>query len=464
MLIRDVTFGVPLAEIFSAVDERPHSFLLESGLPLGASGRYSFLGFEPRAIFRVRGGCATFERDGQLETLADDPLIALRRVLLRRDRPRPPSDWPFTGGAVGWFAYEFGARFERIESTRPDDLAIPEVEFGFYDVVLASDRVSARTVVIANPENPAESAALADRFEETIRRSLADAGHRPSSPRQPASSSPRSNFQRGNYLTAIERIREYIAAGDVYQANLSQRFETPLDGATSREVYRRLREESPAPFACCLQFGSVGVAGCSPERFLRLRGNRAETRPIKGTRRRGRDVAEDAALARELQASEKDQAELLMIVDLERNDLGRLCVPGSIVVEERARLETHPTVHHLVAEISGRLTPGLDVCDCLRAMLPGGSITGAPKIRAMQIIRELEPHRRHLYTGAIGWIGYDGDCDLNVAIRTITCINGRAYYHVGSGIVADSEPRAEFDETLAKGRALWRALCNQPAP
>jgi para-aminobenzoate synthetase component 1 len=256
-------------------------------------------------------------------------------------------------------------------------------------------------------------------------------------------------------------VKEYIAAGDVYQVNLSQRFEIQTTDEPYA-IYERLRQFSPAPFGAYLDAGNFQILSSSPELLLRVdEHGRALTRPIKGTRPRGNTPAEDRRLAAELFASEKDQAELLMIVDLERNDLGRVCRYGSIQVQERHRIETHPTVFHLVATVVGQLRENTDVFDCLRSMLPGGSITGAPKIRAMQLIDELEPCRRHVYTGSLGYLGFDGTCDLNVAIRTILCRAGRASYHVGGGIVADSDSETEYQETLAKGRAMRAALMGE---
>ena len=259
----------------------------------------------------------------------------------------------------------------------------------------------------------------------------------------------------------MAQVKEYIAAGDVFQVNLSQRFGRSCK--RSDEPYAIYEDgcdnSARRPFGAYLNAGEFQILSSSPELFLRLdRQGRALTRPIKGTRPRGRTVEEDQRLAAELSASEKDHAELLMIVDLERNDLGRVCSYGSIQVEERSRIEAHPTVFHLVSTISGQLRDDADVFDCLRSMLPGGSITGAPKIRAMQLIDELEPCRRHVYTGSLGYLGFDGTCDLNVAIRTILCRAGRASYHVGGGIVADSDPESEYQETLAKGRAMRAAL------
>ncbi len=385
---------------------------------------------------------------------------------------------PFTGGAVGFFGYELCTQLEKLPRNRPDDLpAIPDCEFAFYDAIIAHEHATARTWLVANPVATTPAAALLDRLRSTLcppppppaaAPPTAQTtptpnpvchliGDKPGLVPAAAPLPPAANFDFPTYAAAIARIKAYIASGDVYQVNLTQRFETALP-CEPYALYQRLRARSPAPFASYFSFRPVQIVSSSPERFLTFHGRRVETRPIKGTRPRSSDPVVDARLAAELLASEKDRAELLMIVDLERNDLGRVCEFGSIQVEKLWQLESHPTVHHLVATVSGTLRPDVDVVDCLRASFPGGSITGAPKIRSMEIIDELEPHRRHIYTGAIGYIGFDGNADLNIAIRTITCVNGRAFYHVGGGIVWDSDPAAEYQETLDKGRAMHSAL------
>jgi para-aminobenzoate synthetase component 1 len=271
------------------------------------------------------------------------------------------------------------------------------------------------------------------------------------------SSKIRANFTHGEYIEAVAVAKEYICAGDIFQVNLSQRFEVDLPVAPY-ELYRRLRLINPAPFACYLNFDDVVVAGASPERFLRLDGDLIETRPMKGTRPRGRSVAEDDDLARELLQSAKDRAENVMIVDLERNDLGRVCKYGTVKVRELWTLERYATVFQLTSTIEGRLRGGKNRIDLLKASFPGGSITGAPKVRAMEIIDELEPTRRSIYTGAIGYLSFDGKMDLSIVIRTFLIKDGRAYFQVGGGIVSDSDPEAEYRETLDKARALIEAL------
>ncbi len=459
--VEEFDFGVPFERLFEAVSERNGSFLLDSAQSSGGLGAWSFMGFDPFLVFRAKGDTAILARDGAAEVRKGEPLAELQAAL-GRYRAQPISGLPFSGGAVGCLSYEICNPAERISHTHPDDAAIPDAEFGFYDGLLAFDHGSGRVLIVANPVDRRDAATIVREMRDIVRDAL---GRRPASGPDPARqrARPTGNFTKGEYFAAVGRIRDYIASGDVYQVNLTQRFEAPLP-CRPFELYKRLRRHSPAPFASYLNLGSLQVVGSSPERFLRIRGRRVETRPIKGTRPRGGTSDEDARLSRELLASEKDRAELLMIVDLERNDLGRVCEFGSVRVDELCRAETHPTVHHLVAAVSGLLRPECDAIDCLRAMLPGGSITGAPKVRAMQIIDEVEKCRRHLYTGSAGYLGFDGNCDLNIAIRTMFCRGDRVWYHAGGGIVWDSDPGREYQECLDKARAMNAALTEEEGP
>lgn len=459
-IIRELAHGLIPERIFAGLHDRPGSFFLDSARSAGGLGRYSFIGFEPFLVFRETEteGATVTERGRAQVRLEGDPLVRLRECLRRFAAPAHP-ELPFTGGAVGYLSYELCATFDAIPRRATDDLGLPRILLGFHDGVIAHDHATGRTFAVANPvhERTAEQilAALAEAVDAAGQGRLPELAS-PAVPREPV-----SNLTKAEYLERVGRVRAYIAAGDVYQINLTQRFAAPFAGSPYA-LYRRLRAGSPAPFAAYLNSGDFQVASSSPERFLRIAGREVETRPIKGTRRRGATPEEDRRLQDELLASAKDRAELLMIVDLERNDLGRVCEPGSVRVDELNRLETHPTVHHLVATVRGRLRPECDALDAVRAAFPGGSITGAPKIRAMQIIEELEPSRRGVYTGAIGWLGFDGNCDLNIAIRTMLCRGRQAYYHVGGGIVWDSDPEAEFQETLDKGRAMRAALMGPP--
>ena len=457
-MVEEVDFGTSFERLFGAVCERKGSFFLDSARATGGLGAWSFIGFDPFLVFRAKGGMTTLAGDGADEARSGDPLAELRAVL-GRYRTRPLPGVPFSGGAVGCLSYELcNDPSGRITRTHPDDKAMPDAEFGFYDGVLALEHGSGRVLIVANPVGSRDAVRIMREMRSVVSESLA---RRPESGSSPSRvwEQPLGNFTKEEYFAAVGRIRDYIAAGDVYQVNLTQRFEAPLP-CRPYELYQRLRRRSPAPFASYLNLGSLQVVGGSPERFLRIRGRRVETRPIKGTRPRGGTAKEDAALRRELLGSEKDRAELLMIVDLERNDLGRVCEFGSVRVDDPCRVESHPTVHHLVAAVSGLLRPHCDAIDCLQAAFPGGSITGAPKVRAMQIIDEVEKCRRHLYTGSVGYIGFDGNCDLNIAIRTMFCRGDRVWYHAGGGIVWDSEPEREYQECFDKARAMDAAIAD----
>ncbi len=361
-----------------------------------------------------------------------DPLDAARALLAPHRRPALAGLPPFQGGIAGYVGYDSGAGL------------------GLYDWVIAWDHPAGRAWIIAWSH-----ARLAWAQDLLSREDVETVLDRPG----PSSTVLESNFTRREYEGAVTRIRDYIAAGDVYQVNLAQRFQVAFAGAPL-ELYRRLRARNPAPFGTYLALGDLVVASISPERFLRFDAatRRAEARPIKGTRPRGATATEDAALARALTTSEKDRAENVMIVDVLRNDLGKVCRPGSVVVPELYALESHPTVHHLVSTVTGVLADAADAFDLLRAAFPGGSVTGAPKIRAMEIIAELEGAPRGVYCGAIGYVSATGDMDLNIPIRTVVVRDGVASFHAGAGIVWDSDPAAEYDETLAKARALIEAL------
>ncbi|MGH7621091.1 MAG: anthranilate synthase component I family protein, partial [Gemmatimonadaceae bacterium] len=353
---------------------------------------------------------------------------------------------PFQGGAAGYLAYDWGAVLERLPAPRYDDLAIPDVVFPIYDWVIAWDHLEHRAWAISTgaPATGAEkSQRSANRLREVLVRlrgnylsaeiSAMPVAHEPADrapaypvfdAELPAGLDLKSSFTHRGYLDALTRVREYIIAGDIFQANLSQRFEAPLT-ESPWELYQRLRAINPAPFAAYLDFAGVTVASASPERFLRLDGaSQVEARPIKGTRPRGVYPAHDAALGRALQESAKDRAENLMIVDLMRNDLSRVSLPGSVRVPELFSLERYATVHHLVSTVTGTLEPGRDAIDLLCATFPGGSITGAPKVRAMEIITELEPSRRGVYCGSIGYIGFTGVMDTSIVIRTYQAVRG----------------------------------------
>ncbi|MFN3649885.1 MAG: aminodeoxychorismate synthase component I [Armatimonadota bacterium] len=402
---------------------RDPGFCLLSRMPPAApGGSWWFCGHSPALILEAKDGRAWIRRrTGRVDEVGPDPLAWLAEYL----RARPDRV------AVGYWGYDLRYLVERLPRLAVDDLSLPDCRLAIYKVpwsLAEYDRVTPGTAPAVPP---------------------------------PPGVSPggevESSFSRTEYEAAVRKILDYIAAGDCYQVNLSQRFSAPYPGSPW-ELYLRLRETSPAPFSAFLNCGDHQVLSASPELFLRVRGREVETHPIKGTRPRGATPEEDAANAAELLSSVKDRAELLMIVDLERNDLGRVCEYGSVHVPDLWRLESYSNVHHLVATVRGTLRPELGPLDCLRAAFPGGSITGAPKIRAMEIIEELEPVRRGVYTGAIGWVDGWGNAEWSIAIRTMVVKDGRAYFSAGGGIIADSDPAAEYAETLAKAQGMLRAL------
>jgi para-aminobenzoate synthetase component 1 len=452
----------------------PNLVFLDSSAPLAPVSRYSFLAADPAYVIRSRGNRTTRFNPLRSETvtLESDPLRAIHDLLAPFREPAVPGLPPFQGGAAGYLGYELGRILERLPSPRFDDIDLPDVCLGIYDWTIAWDHESRNAWIIstgipavglARQQRAAERLSLiitalkghppGRKIEAKIRTGLA-----PSFPIE-RSSLVRSTFTRERYEAAVGAVVKYILSGDVFQVNLSQRFEATAP-ADALALYGRLRTITPAPFGAFLDAGDAIIASASPERFLHLdpMTRQVETRPIKGTRPRGRSPEDDARLIASLEASEKDRAENVMIVDLLRNDLSRVCQPGSVEVPSLLALESHPTVHHLVSTVTGILEPEQTAFDLLRAAFPGGSITGAPKIRAMEIIAELEPTVRGPYTGSVGYWSLSGGMDTSIVIRTYVVVGDRVYFHAGGGIVADSNPAEEYEETLAKADALIRAL------
>jgi para-aminobenzoate synthetase component I len=456
----------------------PYRLFLDSAARGPRLGRYSFLAADPVAIVRSRG--AHVECDGGRD-IAGDALDALRRLLAPFAADPLPGLPPFQGGAAGYVAYDWGRVLEHIPAPRYNDLQLPDIVLGVYDWVLAWDHEASKAWLISTgllETSPsartrraaARAAAVLDRLNsprtapsrETGGPSERGRAQTPTYPVASGTSDPRlglrSSFTHDGYLDAVTRVRDYIFAGDIFQANLSQRFDAPLV-ESPWSLYLRLRTGNAAPFAAFLDFPEAIVLSASPERFLSVTASgRVETRPIKGTRPRGVGPEHDAALGMALTASAKDRAENLMIVDLLRNDLSRVCAPGSVHVPELFTLEHYATVHHLVSTVVGDLAPGEDALSLLRAAFPGGSITGAPKVRAMEIIAELEPSERGVYCGAIGYWSLTRALDCSIAIRTAVARAGRVYFSAGGGIVADSDPEQEYRETLDKARGMIDAL------
>ncbi|HET9251633.1 MAG TPA: aminodeoxychorismate synthase component I [Candidatus Eisenbacteria bacterium] len=454
----------------AAVGAGPYTLFFESGGTLGGASRWTLLAFDPVWRLTLRDGrLRRIDSEGE-HLLMRDPMTALAEVWPARARYDPPPPGPFTSGLAGYLSYDLKDHLERYPSRATRDLDFPDLSLRYHDVVWMWDRETAEGWVVSTGLPEPDRAEREARAEKRLRHqwhSMADAMERiqAGSPSNDLDSGdlpvPKpvltSNFTRDAYRTMVSRALEHIGAGDIYQVNLAQRFQVaPAPPALS--VYRSLREIAPAPFLAFASLPNGGIASSSPERFFRVRGARIETWPIKGTRPRGATAEDDAHLVAELRASAKDRAENVMIVDLERNDLGRVCEVGSVAVPALCDVATHSNVHHLESRVEGRLRADASPVDVIRALFPGGSITGAPKIRAVEIIDELEPVRRGVYTGAIGYWDDSGDCDWNIAIRTISIVRGAAYFHAGGGIVADSTPEGEYEETLVKATGMMRAL------
>jgi para-aminobenzoate synthetase component I len=441
-------------------------------------GRYSFLTADPVTVVRSKGQLTQELVDGRWIRVAADPLAHVQALVAAHATPAMPDLPPFQGGVAGYVGYDWGMMLERVPRPRFDDLSLPDVQLALYDWVVAWDHAAGRAWVISTGvphQGPAQIERAARRLAFVRERLATDAGcgmrdarpriphpasRLPAAPSYPVPDIPgvRSSFTRDGYLDAVGRVIEYVFAGDIFQANLSQRLEAPLTG-TPFDLYRRLRRRNPAPFSAYLAFDDLAVASSSPERFLRVApGGHVETRPIKGTRPRGVSPEHDAALAQALAESDKDRAENVMIVDLLRNDLSRVCQSGTVRVPELFAIEHYATVHHLVSTVVGELAPERSPLDLLRAAFPGGSITGAPKVRAMQIIAELEPTQRAVYCGSIGYLSLTGELDTSIVIRTGLVVRDTVYAQVGGGIVADSDPEQEYRETLDKARGLVAAL------
>ena len=465
-IIEEISTELAPLDAFEIFRNENFCFFLDSGMDPDKLGRYSFIGFDPFLVMSSRGSDVTLARGTERSSLSGNPFDVLDSLLELYHLDCPSSPVPFTGGATGYLSYDLCHFIERLPGSADDDLRLPECYFGFYDLVVAFDNLQCKAYIVSTgfPEmaEPRRVSRAKRRLME-VKKKLADASLSDRNASLTPISPPKEQvsltggFTHQQYLDAVARARQYIIDGDIFEVNLSQRFETTLSVAPY-ELYRRLRQINPAPFACYLGFEEVKILSASPERFLRLQGDRVETRPIKGTRRRGESPEEDEALAKELLGSAKDRAENIMIVDLERNDLGRVCRYGTVEVTELATLEAFPTVFHLTSTVEGRLREGKNCVDLLKATFPGGSITGAPKVRAMEIIDELEPTQRSVYTGSIGYLSFNGDLDLNIAIRTILVKGDRAYFQVGGAVVYDSDPEAEYQETLDKARALIDAL------
>ena len=447
---------------------KPLSFLLESVEGGAARGRYSIIGLDPDAVWRARGGVAEVNRrvrdyaGGGFEACAEPPLAALRTFIAESRFALPETLPPMAAGVFGYLGYDMVRLMEELPEANPDPIGIPDAVLVRPTVIVVFDTV-ADTLTLVTPVRPAAGTATGDALAAAAARlgAVRDALDKPL-PRDPAAAGagevrdPVSNTDAAAYRAMVGRAKDYIAAGDVFQVVLAQRFEAPF-ALPPFALYRALRRVNPAPFLFYLDYGGYAVVGSSPEILVRMRGDGVTIRPIAGTRPRGRTLAEDKALEQELLADPKERAEHLMLLDLGRNDVGRVAAIGTVTVTDQFLIERYSQVMHIVSNVEGRLAPGRDGLDALAAGFPAGTVSGAPKVRAMEIIDELEKEKRGLYAGCVGYFSAGGDMDSCIVLRTALLKDGRMYVQAGAGIVADSDPDAEQQECVNKARALFRA-------
>jgi anthranilate synthase component 1 len=455
----------PVGAFLSVAAGQKYAFLLESVEGGERIGRYTFVGAQPRTVLTARGREVTL-RDGARERTLQGNVIALLREQLRQyQSAHIPGLPPFTSGGVGYFAYDMVRQFERLPATAELDVNVPDCIFTFYDRLLAFDHLKHQLHIIAAADVRAESPrkaydrALAD--IDALERKLVRGIHKQalgwSSSAKHKPVKVHAATSHDEFLASVRRAKEYIAAGDAFQVVLSQRLDFKLP-AKPFQIYRSLRTVNPSPYMFYLQFDETQVLGASPEMLVRIKGRKLEYRPIAGTRRRGEEEADDARLVDELLNDEKERAEHVMLVDLGRNDLGRVSDYGSVKVRDLMFVERYSHVMHMVSALEGDLRPELDALDAVASCFPAGTLSGAPKVRAMEIIEELEPVRRGVYGGAILYADYAGNLDSCIAIRTMVAHRGKAYVQVGAGIVADSDPESEYQECMNKASALLRAV------
>lgn len=453
----------PAAAYLRVAQGRSRAFLLESVEGGERLARYSFVGWDPFLVVRYRNGEATTEELGEVARQRGKPLDILRSISARFRPVSLDGLPPFTGGAVGYFAYDLVRQFEKLPDIAPDELGLDDLHMMYFSTILAFDHLRHRIHIIANILTDRGSQALEARYRDAVRRieQVEERLMSPSSLHLPAAGrgvvEPSSNLSEQQYHSKVRKAKEYIVDGDIFQVVLSQRWTVRIT-TDPFDIYRALRFINPSPYMFHLRMNELYLVGASPEMLVKVRNGRIEYGPIAGTRPRGDTPDEDARLAEELLSDEKERAEHIMLVDLGRNDVGRVSRFGSVKVTDLMRVERYSHVMHLVSSVEGRLRDGLDCFDALQSCLPAGTVSGAPKVRAMEIIEELEPSRRGVYAGAVGYIDFSGNLDTCIALRTLVIKNGLAHIQAGGGIVADSVPEREREESCNKARALIRAV------
>lgn len=449
-VIKELEEYISSADIFQILKKEKDLAFLDSSL-VNQLGRYSVIGRKPYLKLVKDGGKFYINNIEETDITFEDYL----RKYLRKNEDKNTTELPLISGAVGYFSYEYGRKLMQVTSSEKDIVSIPDAVLVFYDLFVIEDCQEKKTYLVANGITE-DAGELIKKTEQKIKEKKTS-GEISETEKKAYNIEVFPNFKKEEYKQAVDEMIHYIIEGDIYIANMTQQM-TVKSQKKPEDVFWDLRKNNPSPFGGYLDYDDFQIVCASPERFLKMKKGHVETRPIKGTRKRGETPEEDMIMRKELETSEKDKSELLMIVDLERNDLNRVCKPGSVKVTELFTVEEYATVFHLVSNIEGELEDGRNFADLLEAAFPGGSITGAPKYRAMEIIDELEHGRRNLYTGSIGYLTLDGDCDFNIVIRTALYKDGAYHLGVGGGITAESELEFEYEETLQKAKAVLEAM------
>jgi len=458
--------------VFMAAADKPYPFILENSADTfdrqyneaqcsAAQERFTLVGFDPFIIIKAWQDSVEIMQGKAKEKMRGNPFSILDSILCRYKIYHKNMQHLPCGGAVGYFGYDLKNLLEDLPPIKTPTSDIPDLLIGLYDMVFVYDHHACKGYIISTgmPEQKhGDQKRLAEKRLKEFKKVIND-NRGQTSNRQLTTDTMlfSSNFTRGDYIDAVNKAKLYISSGDIYQVNLSQRFFIPFT-EDPKSFYSKLRKLHPVPFGSFIDYGEFQVISNSPECFLKIRGDVIETFPIKGTRPRGESEAGDKAMIEGLKKSSKELAEHIMIVDLERNDLGKVCISGTVKVSEFEKIVTYPTLHHMVSSVTGRISEGISPIECIKACFPGGSVTGAPKVRAMEIIDELEPTSRGIYTGAIGYIDFCGNAELGMAIRTAVVSNNEMQLNVGGGIVADSVPEDEYEETLLKAEAFFKTL------
>lgn len=446
----DIPYQSNSTLLFDKIADEPWSIFIDSNQPACTQGRYDIMAANPDVCITTQDYITKIQTCSQSYTVLEGPFTVLSEQL--SETSPYTSALPFVGGALGFFSYDLCRYLEKLPSVAAYDVAIPDMAIGIYSWAVVVDHKKKKSVLVGNQSN----ARIKRSWHELIKLFTSHVVHKKSLDFE-ANASISSNMTREYYNHAFKKVKQYILEGDCYQVNLAQRFTTDVDG-DPWSAYKVLRKINPSPFSAYMNYSDFQVLSNSPERFLSVREGIVKTSPIKGTRPRSPDLYDDKRLAQELAVSKKDRAENLMIVDLLRNDISKNCALGSVQVQKLFDIESFPNVHHMVSTITGKLRTGRTAVDLLRGCFPGGSITGAPKVRSMEVIEELEPHRRGIYCGSIGYIGFNGNMDINIAIRTILHQRNRVYFYAGGGIVSDSDVDAEYQETFDKASAIMNLL------